>query len=184
MTPIDRRKLRDQVRRLRTPLPQSVHPLAGEGRTLEPVQPSAPDELPAPATKSPLPAPGDRIQGTYLTHRFQGSLSGLKRIKATGSFRVSVRFDTPVNAFSGGSLTIYRNQVTAIVDAQGVSMAKTSDGRPYLVLKTDPGIHPPLAMDQQDTRTGSSPSCAPEPDGQARERRPQAARQSHRSSVL
>jgi len=178
MSQIDRHKLREQVRRLRTPLHEGVRPLSHHDCTLDAILPAAAAQS-TPARNSAasaLPAPGDRIQGTYLTHRFQGSLSGLKRIKATGSFRVSVRFDTPVNAFSGGSLTVYRNQVTAIVDAQGVSMAKTSDGRPYLVLKTDPGIHPSLVIASSDEGEAASRSCAPEPDGQARERHPQAAR--------
>lgn len=77
--------------------------------------------------------PGDRVQGRYLGHRFTGVIKAA-RLSGSGMWSLTLRFDTPIDVVTSPLFSNMRRQINAVVDAQGVSPRKTSDGQPHLVL--------------------------------------------------
>lgn len=76
---------------------------------------------------------GQDVQGRYLGHRFNA------RIKAatqnTGGFwNLTLVFDEPVDVVNTSAFSNFRKQVSCIVNAQGVTHERTSDGTPHVVL--------------------------------------------------
>jgi len=47
---------------------------------------------------------------------------------------LTLRFDTAIDVVTSPLFSNMRRQINAVVDAQGVSPRKTSDGQPHLVL--------------------------------------------------
>ena len=78
---------------------------------------------------------GDRVTGQYLGRDFSGELIGLREFGDARRFRVTIRFDTPVDVVAFESFSNLRRQISAIVDHAGRTAEKTSDGVPHLVLK-------------------------------------------------
>lgn len=78
---------------------------------------------------------GQKVKGTYLGQIFSGEIIGLREMADGARYRVTLRFDKPVDVIRFESMTNLRSQVTAIVDRNGVTAEKTSDGHPHLVLK-------------------------------------------------
>ncbi|GGB51680.1 hypothetical protein GCM10011316_24590 [Roseibium aquae] len=177
MRQIDRQNLRARIARLRERLPADARPLPQVPQTgLEgpSSQAGAPLWAPTGPCTPQLPCSGARIKGTYLGHRFQGRLDFLARVRGTAVFRVGVCFDTPVNAFEGGGLSVYRNKVTAMVDGNGVSLAQTSTGTPYLVVEANPGFVPfEQHQPEWDDLPATPPLFWPEQDARTRVCRPQ-----------
>ncbi len=75
---------------------------------------------------------GDRVAGSYLKQAFQGRVLGVREVYGGGAYEVTLQFDTPVDVVSFDSFSAFRSRVTATIGADGVSTAKTSDGRPHL----------------------------------------------------
>jgi len=50
-------------------------------------------------------------------------------------FKITVKFDRPVNVSKFDSMVIERQRVTATLDVHGVSLSRTSDGEPHMRLK-------------------------------------------------
>jgi hypothetical protein len=73
---------------------------------------------------------GQRVKGTYLGRPFVGLVIGLQL--QPPHFKVTVKFDQPVNVSKFDSMVITRQRVTATVDLRGVSLAQTSDGAPHM----------------------------------------------------
>ncbi|MBE3636911.1 glyoxalase superfamily protein [Mangrovicoccus algicola] len=75
---------------------------------------------------------GQRVRGRFLGQPFAGEVLGLER---QGShWKVSLRFDAPVDVVEFDSFSNFRRQVSAVIGADGVSPARRSDGVPHLVL--------------------------------------------------
>ncbi|HCT33686.1 MAG TPA: hypothetical protein DF966_11065, partial [Sulfitobacter sp.] len=56
------------------------------------------------------------------------------RLSGSGMWSLTLRFDTAIDVVTSPRFSNMRRQINAVVDAQGVSPRKTSDGQPHLVL--------------------------------------------------
>jgi len=77
--------------------------------------------------------PGDRVSGHYLAQPFQGVVIAA-RLSTSGMWSLTLRFDEAVDVVTSKLFSNLRKQVNGVVDAQGISPRKTSDGQPHLVL--------------------------------------------------
>lgn len=78
---------------------------------------------------------GQNVSGHYLGHAFTGRLKAVR--EATGDhWRLTVVFDQPIDVVTSDKFSALRRQVNATVNAHGVTLEKTSDGQPHLVLLT------------------------------------------------
>ena len=78
---------------------------------------------------------GQRASGTYLGQPFAGIVLGMQLLADMQHCEVTVKFDKPVNVSKFDSMVIPRQRVRATVDANGVSMARTSDGEPHMRIR-------------------------------------------------
>ncbi len=78
-------------------------------------------------------APGQRLSGRYLGHAFQGEVKAARQ-QANGYWALTLRFDTAIDVVASQHFSSFRRQVSATVNAKGVSPQKTSDGQPHMVL--------------------------------------------------
>ncbi|MEM6490681.1 MAG: glyoxalase superfamily protein [Pseudomonadota bacterium] len=75
---------------------------------------------------------GARVAGRYLGHPFSGRV--VRIVAADQGWRVTIAFDAPVDVSASPRFVAARRRVTALIDTDGVTAAKTSDGVPHLVL--------------------------------------------------
>jgi len=76
---------------------------------------------------------GQRIRGRYLAQSFTGRIKSAS--ESTGGFwRLTLVFDTPVDVVRSRHFSNYRRQVSCVINPQGVTHEKTSDGTPHLAL--------------------------------------------------
>ena len=76
---------------------------------------------------------GQAVHGRYLNQPFTG------RIKAAnegigGFWRLTLQFDAPVDVVTSRHFSNFRSQVRCVINAQGATTEKTSDGTPHLTL--------------------------------------------------
>lgn len=80
-------------------------------------------------------APGARVTGAYLGQPFSARVVGIQAItSAPGSFRVALDLDEPVDVVTFDSFSSFRKRVNGVIGKDGVSQARTSNGRPQLEL--------------------------------------------------
>ncbi len=77
---------------------------------------------------------GTRVKGRYLGQAFTGEIVALQAMPPD-HLRVSLHFDEPVDVVKFDSFSAYRQRVSALINRDGVSAEKTSDGAPQLELK-------------------------------------------------
>lgn len=77
---------------------------------------------------------GDILAGQYLGKRFVGEITSVTSLPDT-QFRVTFQFDEPVDVVEFDSFSNFRSRVTVVIDAGGQTQAKTSDGKPHMVLE-------------------------------------------------
>lgn len=75
---------------------------------------------------------GDRVVGDYLHQAFSGEVISTARLGLSGRYRVTIKFDEPVDVVTFDSFSAFRTRVTVVVDENGVTSAKTSDGNPHM----------------------------------------------------
>lgn len=75
---------------------------------------------------------GERVRGTYLGQAFEGEVTGLSTLSKPGRFRVTLEFDDAVDVVAFDSFSNFRKRVSCVIDRTGVTIEKTSDGRPQL----------------------------------------------------
>ena len=75
---------------------------------------------------------GERVRGQYLGQAFDGEVKGLSVLATPGRYRVTFEFDEAVDVVAFDSFSNFRKRVSCIIDRAGVTMEKTSDGRPHL----------------------------------------------------
>lgn len=85
------------------------------------------------ATRSSVPELGYRIRGAYLGHHFTGRVIGVQTV-GPSMRRVTVVFDTPIDVVASPHFSSYRSRVTTIVNRDGETFEKLSDGTPQLRL--------------------------------------------------
>jgi hypothetical protein len=90
---------------------------------------SAPDTLPQPRWQI-----AQRVQGNYLGQAFAGHI---KAVAQTGAdyWQLTLVFDQPIDVVAFDSFSNYRRQVNCVVNSQGVTVQRTSDGQPHVVVR-------------------------------------------------
>ncbi len=132
--------LKSQAKRLRSELAQSGTEL-GHSRALELMAKQYGfkdwNTLHAAVGNRPQPAPvmlGQRLSGRYLNQPFEGEVIGVQAMAEPGRFRVTLMFDAPVDVVTFEGLNNFRQRVSGVINRDGVTAEKTSDGTPHLVL--------------------------------------------------
>ncbi len=77
---------------------------------------------------------GQRVSGSYLGHMFQGSLKAVRSANG-GYWYVTVIFDDAVDVVASEAFSAFRKQVNVVLNEDGVTHAKTSDGVPHMTLR-------------------------------------------------
>lgn len=77
---------------------------------------------------------GDTVKGRYLGQPFTGRLVGLQDLASSGRFRLTLKFDEPVDVVTFKSFSAFRQRVTATVYETGRSAETTSNGEPHIVI--------------------------------------------------
>lgn len=78
---------------------------------------------------------GSRVKGRYLGQPFTGEVVAARSM--SGDYRqLTIKFDTPVDVVTFPSFSAFRSRVSATINQDGVSPARTSNGAPQLVLET------------------------------------------------
>jgi len=80
------------------------------------------------------PKEGYSVTGTYLHQKISGTVKRLQKLATSDIFRIEVDFDAPVNVSTLPGSSVFRSKVSCLIDENGVSISKTSSGRPYLAL--------------------------------------------------
>jgi hypothetical protein len=77
---------------------------------------------------------GERVRGHYLGQPFDGKVTGVQMLGAQERYRVTLKFDQPVDVVTFDSFSAFRRQVSCVIDRRGVTAEKTSNGNPHLRL--------------------------------------------------
>jgi hypothetical protein len=78
---------------------------------------------------------GARVKGTYLGNPFTGLLIGLQLLPDMRHYKVTVKFDEPVEVSKSKLMSMKRQRVMATVGSDGISLSHTSDGEPHMRLR-------------------------------------------------
>ncbi|MDK1375356.1 MULTISPECIES: glyoxalase superfamily protein [unclassified Sinorhizobium] len=79
---------------------------------------------------------GSRVKGHYLGQAFNAEILSAHAIGAEpGRYRLTFKFDEPVDVVTFESFSAFRQRVTATIDGTGRTVEKTSNGRPHLELE-------------------------------------------------
>ncbi|WEX89141.1 glyoxalase superfamily protein [Sinorhizobium garamanticum] len=79
---------------------------------------------------------GSRVKGHYLGQAFEAEILSVHAISAEpGRYRLTFKFDQPVDVVTFESFSAFRQRVTATIDETGRTVEKTSNGRPHLELE-------------------------------------------------
>ena len=77
---------------------------------------------------------GEAVRGTYLGQPFEGEIIGLRKVPNKQRFGVTIKFDVPVDVVKFDGMSNFRSRINIVVNKNGVSDDKTSDGQPHLKL--------------------------------------------------
>lgn len=77
---------------------------------------------------------GQRVAGQYLGHMFQGSLKAVRAANG-GFWYVTVVFDEAIDVVSSEAFSSFRKQVNVVLNEDGVTVDKTSNGIAHMALK-------------------------------------------------
>lgn len=77
---------------------------------------------------------GAKVQGKYRGQPFKGEVIGVHALTSPDLFRVTLRFDEPVDVVTFGSFSNLRQRVSHIIDRSGKTKEKTSNGVPHIQL--------------------------------------------------
>ncbi|WP_337267458.1 glyoxalase superfamily protein [Oryzifoliimicrobium ureilyticus] len=86
----------------------------------------------AKAGPSPAFSLHQKVRGRYLGQTFEGVVTTLA--KTGPHYALTIRFDEPVDVVRFESFSNIRRTVRGVVDQDGRSIAKTSDGAPHLLV--------------------------------------------------
>ncbi|WP_417515320.1 glyoxalase superfamily protein [Minwuia sp.] len=82
----------------------------------------------------PPVAVGQTVRGLYLGKPFSAEVLGVRSMAQAEKFRITIRFDEPVNVSGFESFEVLRRQVSANIDRNGTTAERTSNGQPQLSL--------------------------------------------------
>jgi len=77
---------------------------------------------------------GARVGGRYLGQAFTGDVIGVQTL-SSGRYRVTLDFDEPVDVVTFDSFSAYRRRVSCVIDGNGTTAERTSDGVPHMQLR-------------------------------------------------
>lgn len=77
---------------------------------------------------------GEAVRGTYLGQPFEGEIIGIRKVPNKQRFGVTIKFDVPVDVVKFDGMSNFRSRINIVVNKNGVSDDKTSDGQPHLKL--------------------------------------------------
>lgn len=77
---------------------------------------------------------GQTVVGAYLGKPFRGEVLGVRSMGQHELYRVTLRFEEPVNVSAFESFEVLRRQVSANIDRNGTTTEKTSNGLPQMTL--------------------------------------------------
>ena len=84
------------------------------------------------------PAPrfqlGGRVKGRYLGQPFTGEIVAIRSVPPD-HFRIALQFDEPVDVVTFDSFSAYRSRVSALINRDGVTAEKTSNGLPQMIVE-------------------------------------------------
>ena len=134
--------LKDQAKRLRTRLASEGETI-GHSRSLELIAAQYGyrdwNTLHAAVGNRPPFNPwmlGSRVKGHYLGQPFEGEVLAVQALTTQpGRYRLTMKFDEPVDVVTFDSFSAFRQRVVATVDETGRTIEKTSNGRPQLELE-------------------------------------------------
>jgi hypothetical protein len=133
-------ELKDQAKRLRTSLARQGTDVS-HGRSLELLagQYGFKDwnTLHASVGNRPPVCPvtlGQHVRGHYLGHPFEAEVISVGMLGDHDRYRLTLRFDEPVDVVKFDSFSAYRQRVNCVIDRFGVTAERTSDGHPHLKL--------------------------------------------------
>lgn len=75
---------------------------------------------------------GQKVRGHYLGQAFLGDVIGVHCMNHPGKYRVTLRFEEPVDVVTFDSFSSYRQRVSCTIDQNGKTMEKTSNGQPQM----------------------------------------------------
>lgn len=79
---------------------------------------------------------GSRVKGHYLGQPFKGEILGVQALMTQpGRYRLTMKFDAPVDVVTFESFSAFRQRVVATVDETGRTVERTSNGLPQLELE-------------------------------------------------
>ena len=132
--------LKDQAKRLRASLAGSGEPIS-HSQSLELVarQHGYRDWNTAHAALGNRPSGppvqlGGNARGRYLGQPFTAKVIGVRSQLTPGRWQVELQFDEPVDVVTFDSFSSFRSRVSAVIDADGRTVEKTSNGVPHMVL--------------------------------------------------
>lgn len=77
---------------------------------------------------------GDAVGGIYLKQPFTARVIAVREMGGGSHFHVTLQLDEPVDVVTFDSFSAFRKRISATIDADGISPARTSDGEPHLVV--------------------------------------------------
>lgn len=75
---------------------------------------------------------GNRVRGTYLGQAFEGLVISVSLLADMQSYKVTIKFDEPVDVVTSELFSAFRQRVSATVGINGVSLARTGNGQPQM----------------------------------------------------
>ena len=87
------------------------------------------------AEQAPVPVVGQFIEATYLGHPVTGRFHAVRRMGPSGSHRVVIDLDQPVNVSAFEGMDVIRRRLQATIGPDGATVEKTSDGVPHLQVR-------------------------------------------------
>ena len=85
------------------------------------------------ASKPPLSV-GAHVSGRYLDQSFTGEIIALSQLGQDDQYRLTVKFDEPVDVIKFDGWSAFRRRVTSRISRAGKSPQRTSDGKPVMQL--------------------------------------------------
>lgn len=82
----------------------------------------------------PPPQFGETVTGRYLGQPFVGVVHGITKVGETGNLQITLQLDKPVDVVTFDSFSNFRQRISTMIDVNGVSPRKTSNGLPQLVV--------------------------------------------------
>ncbi len=76
---------------------------------------------------------GGRVKGRYLGQPFTGEIVAIRSMPPD-HLRIVLHFDEPVDVVTFESFSAYRSRVSALINSDGVTAEKTSNGAPQMVV--------------------------------------------------